>query len=250
MNQPEKCTQCDEVHIRCMAHRKAKNSADGKIHPCNRWPKHGTRNCPVHNGATKTRGSNHGNFKSGRFSKYLPKALDQQLQQLKEARQSADYFSLTEQIDLVELRISQLCSQLNTASSSKTWEDIEQARLDIMDAVKNNNPDKLTAALRTLESISAQGKKEYRAWDEVFKVQRHYNTLIQSERKKLIEDRLMLRVDEVYVMLRMIGEAVNEIKDVNDKQRLFDRIRLLSAQAGYEIEASRRLSDRLLSPDN
>lgn len=200
-------------------------------------PLKGNKGCKYHRTGTNV-GEKNGNFKHGKHSRFLPQRLDEQVAALREARKSADYLSMEEQIDITELRIKELCEQLDTPASATTWREIKTARQDIIDAIRSGDDGKLNAALTVLADISAKGTKNHRAWDELFRVQRHYNALVQSERKRLIEDRFMLRVDEVFVMLKMISTSIQKhVSDVPTRLLLAKEITTLSQQAGYEISA-------------
>lgn len=228
------CEKCNQVHTRCSGHKNRKNT-NGIWQPCMKWKAKGRKGCRFHQDGVNV-GAKNGNFKHGRFSKYAPMGVDNLLLELDESRREGEHFSLREQINLAEVRIAQLVSKLDTSSSSKTWLDIRQARLDIMNAVKSGNADQLTAALKVLESVSEAGQKEHRAWEELFKVQRQLKLLIESERKKMVEDKFMVTLDEFVIVLSMIGHAINQkVTDPEIRRELGKEVRMISQKAGFEI---------------
>ena len=228
------CKKCKQVHTRCSGHRK-RTKTDGVWTPCMRRPIKGNKGCPAHRTGL-TVGTKNGNFRHGKFSKYAPKGIDARLAELQDAKREGEYLSLGEQIDFVEVRISQLIEQLNTSASQKTWIDIKNARRDIIKAVKDGDANLMDKALKVLDDVSLKGGKEYRAWDELTRMQRHYNLLITSERKKLIEDKFMLSLEDVSIILAMIGHAINEkVKDATIRKELAKEIGLISEKAGFEI---------------
>lgn len=199
------------------------------------WPKKGMKGCKYHREGIN-KGENNGNYKHGRYSKYLPKDIGKLIDELKESRREGEMLSLADQIDLAEARIVQLVKQLDTSASEQTWRDIGSARTAIMAGIKSGDANQINAALNTLQEISQKGTKEYRAWDELFRAQRHYNTLITSERKKMIEDKFMVAVDEIGLIFEMVGQAIfNRIQDAKLRAELGSDIRFIAAKAGFDL---------------
>ncbi len=203
--------------------------------PCGNQPIKGNPNkkCRNHGGLALS-GVNHPRFKHGRFSKYIPDDLDSRLHELNESRNEGEFLSLKHQIKLVEVRLSQIEEKLGSGDSEKTWREVKEAKNEIQTALKSGNKDKIISAFQKLNLAIDEGIEEYRSWNELFKAQRQYAKLISSERKKLIEDRYMLSVDEVMILLSMVGYVIREnVSDANIRRKLANEIKIISLKSGF-----------------
>lgn len=195
----------------------------------------GRKGCQYHRDLVNV-GPANGNYKHGKYSKFAPKNIDKRIHELRELRNDADNLSLRAEIELTEVRLSQLIETLNTSASLKTFKEIRKARLDILAAVKSQDTQLMQDALVILDKISTLGAKEYRGWEELFKVQKHYESLIASERQKLMQDKFMLSITEAQIIFAMIAHAINEkVPNVQDRKAVMREIEVIAVKSGFEM---------------
>lgn len=137
----KKCLECGEVHARCIGHKKRKNSPDGKLHPCQKYPLKSRSGCRLHGGKTLL-GKAHPNFTDGRQSKYqfMPNLLATRVETL--------VFDAIENLE-TSIRIqmtleSQMYEKLGTGESSEAWIKLKTAVTDYDNAY--HIPDKNKSA--------------------------------------------------------------------------------------------------------
>jgi len=229
------CEKCGQTHSRCSGHRQKKRTSEGNYIPCGNQPIKGnsSKKCRNHGGLALS-GVKHPRFKHGRFSKYLPDDLNFRLHELNESRKAGEFLSLEHQIKLVEVRLSQIEEKLGSGDSEKTWREVKEAKNEIQIALKSGNKDKIISALQKLNLNIDEGMEEYRSWNELFKAQKQYAKLISSERKKMIEDRYMISIDDVMILLSMIVYAIQEsVPDERVRRKLVDEIKIISRKSGF-----------------
>jgi hypothetical protein len=76
--------------------------------------------CRMHGGRSLA-GSASGAFKTGRYSKYMPKRL---LERYEEAMGDPNLLALTDEIALVDARAQELLEQLNVGATPERWGDL------------------------------------------------------------------------------------------------------------------------------
>jgi hypothetical protein len=229
------CQKCGQNHPKCSAHRRKVRTPEGKMIPCGAQPikNNPNRLCADHGGKSLT-GINHPSFKSGRYSKYVNKDINARLGELQESRKEGEFLTLKHQIELVEVRISQIAQKLGSGDSALTWMEVKNARDELQSAIRAGKPELLSIAIQKLNLAIKEGEDDYRSWDELFKAQRHYERLLSSERKKMIEDKYMLSVEEVMMLLAMIGVAIKEkVQDAGIRRELVVEVQRIAEKSGF-----------------
>lgn len=226
------CKRCNQIHYLCGGHRKKRNG-EQHLTPCNRPAAKGKTNCKLHNAHAKVGVQNH-KFIHGRYSKVLPERLAHRLHTIQN-----DNFTLTEphnltpEIHIVLLRLTQLTEKLNENDSTAAWQHTETAFNEIKLALKNGDANKLKAALNEMETTIKKTRTEQKTWHEIFNVQKHYQKLVESERRRLVETKTMLSVDEAVLMFSLVLDAINRrIIDGEQKNVLRNEILLLGEKVG------------------
>lgn len=221
MNNLPTCKKCGQVHEWCQAHRKRKNTG-GKLVPCNRRPKRGDKNCRAHNAKAEYQtGERNSQYKHGKRAKthYLPGSVAERYNVLSKAQGSDNtYLLLRKEITTVQVRISQLEERVNSNSGADTWRELAGMQTKLKAAIRTADAALMSTTLKDVDELIKTGTNDYRAWDELFKTQRHLKLLVESERKRLIEDKLTLSVDEVANIFRMLVESLQE--EIDDEQLL------------------------------
>lgn len=234
MKDLEICKKCGQHHERCKGHRRRKDTSETPI-PCRKFPLNGNIAglCSICD-KRSNRGVNHPNYKDGRSSKYIPQKIQSRLDDLEESRNEGDFLSLKKQIKLWEVRISQLTEKLDGGDSFEGWKAVKKAHLELRSALLSGDQASVKTAMQNLSSAIKEGESENAVWDELRKAQLHLEKLLSSERKKMVEDKYMMSIDEVFILLGMIGGAIRDkIKDANERHELGNELKIIAQKAGF-----------------
>lgn len=194
--------------------------------PCKRAPMANGR-CSLHGGKTPG-GIASPQFKTGKYSKYLPSRL---LERYQVAAKDSDLLALREDIALIDARISDLLSRVDTGESGALWSEARKAFEDFRVANATKNADKMRTALMDLDSALERGITDYRAWNEVGQAIEQRRKLVESERKRLVEMQQMITSEQAMSLVAALTASV--------KEHVTDSATLSAIQAEFIRLASR-----------
>lgn len=151
-------------------------------------------------------------YKTGRYSRFLPSRLAARYEEM---RGDVELLELREEIGLVDTRLADLLSRVDTGESGALWRSLMQARMDLIAAKRANDLKGQGEALSFILDLISQGHADYRAWAEVGAVLEQRRKLVESERKRMIETQQMISSERAMALL---GAVVNIIKEhVDDR---------------------------------
>lgn len=198
--------------------------------PCKAWAVHGRRHCRMHGGKSLA-GAANGNFKHGRYSKYLPIRL---LEQYEDSRGDDEQLKLTEQIALLDTRIADLLLRADSGESGQLWRDTQKAYHQMQLAMDKGDRDKVSDALADLEVLLERGHADYLAWDEVQRVIELRRRLVESEQKRLQMAGQYLSTHQALTLVQALIMSVKS--HVSDREILNaiqnDLTRIIGQQSG------------------
>lgn len=180
---------------------------------CENWAVKGRETCRMHGGTTKV-GPLSANFKTGRFSKYLP----QRFADLFDAVSAGDVLDLTHDINVLSSRIADVLQRVDSGESGQLWALTQKAFAELKRAQKSGRKKDLTEAVAALGELLTKGGTDQAAWAEVKELFAQRAKLVESQRKRAIETKQMMSTDEVLGMMRYLVESVK--KHVRDPEAL------------------------------
>lgn len=202
---------------------------------CRRRAVNGKRVCTVHGGLTPG-GIASPHFKTGRYSKHLPERMAEKYQ---ESINDPELLALDAEISLVDARLEDLISRVDTGESGTLWKMAQASFMDFRAANTSGDQDKMTVALSELNRLLNLGVDDYKAWDEVGKMLEQRRKLVESERKRLMDMEQMITVERTMVLLSAVVSIIRE--NVTDRKILSaissDIGRLISTRAVQRIES-------------
>lgn len=157
-------------------------------------------------------------YRTGRYSKFLPTRLAARYE---ETRQDAALLELREEIGLVDARLADLLSRVDTGESGELWQRLMRARVELLACRKANDTPGQIIALGLILDLIGQGHADYRAWAEVGAVLEQRRKLVESERKRLVEMQQMISSERAMALL---GAVVNIIKEHVDDRAILAAI--------------------------
>jgi len=195
---------------------------------CRRRAVKGKRVCTVHGGLTPS-GIASPHFNTGRHSKHLPERLSERYL---ESINDPELLDLAADISLVDARMEDLLSRVDTGESGALWKTAQSVFFDFRSANASGDQDKMTVALTELNRILNLGVDDYKAWDEVGKTLEQRRKLVESERKRLVDMEQMITVERTMVLLSAVISVIRD--NVTDRKTL----RKISTDIGQLISSN------------
>jgi len=160
--------------------------------------------CYLHGGKTPT-GIALPQTRHGRYSKYLPSRLSGQYES---AKNDPALLELREDIALIDSRLSDLLQRVETGESGQVWKELGDAYRDLQDAMHAKNTVKTGEALQLIYALIVRGNDDYRAWTEIHEVIEQRRRLVESERKRIVEARQTLTVEQAMLMISALTDII------------------------------------------
>lgn len=181
--------------------------------------------CRNHGGAS-LRGVAAPGFRTGTASKYLrflPKRYEQIIGQLNED----DVLDLTEMIVVMKARFADVLSRTDRGESEELikkairyCDELDEAQVKAAQANREGR-DKDEAhwanvaaqAWSNIKVALKQNLSDWQTWNEAITVAVKTTRVVESQRRRLVEERLMMGIDQVQRMFFAMAEAVNRHVD-------------------------------------
>lgn len=163
-------------------------------------------------------------FKTGKYSRVLPARLTGRYE---EAVADPALLELKSEIALMDARLADLLSRVDTGESGALWGQLIEARGDLLLARRANDPIKQAEALNLILELISRGHADYRAWAEVGSVLEQRRKLTESETRRLKDAQQTLTVEKAMLLIGAIGGIIKA--HVQDRAQLAAISRDISA---------------------
>lgn len=170
--------------------------------------------------------------KTGMYSKHLPTRL---AATYAETISDKNLWELTEKAGLVNARIVELISKLDTGETGATWKKLKSVWVDLQTAMRQQDSATTILLIHEMTRLIDAGNKDYLAWAEITEQIETYRKLSESERKHQEAESRMVTAEQVMLMIAAITDIV--------RQNVTDRNQLSAISAGItrliSIDASK-----------
>ena len=194
---------------------------------CKRHASKGRNVCAIHGGKSLV-GVDSPNFRHGRYSKHLP---DQLSMRYVEALNNADLICLDDEIALLEARLSTQLDLLQRTGVN----DAALRRLKVLyrDFQRHTNAGRHQQAIRAitqLGQILEQGPDATTAWHEINELIEQRRRLVDTERKRLLDEDQVITVDRLMVLVAALVDIIRRnVASREERAAVSNEIRLLVA---------------------
>ena len=196
--------------------------------------------CRRHGGKSLS-GIAHPNYQGKGKSKYLPERMRGTYEA---ALDDPELLVLRNDIAIIDARLYDLLQRVDTGESGKLWRDAQTAYFDLLEAMRAQDVKLINSAVSKMGRCLDNGVDDYTAWDEVTKAIQQRKGLAESERKRLIEARQMISVEQAMMLLTALLTTIKEhVKDtaaLTAIQREFIRITTLGNHQIIDAESVER----------
>jgi len=165
-------------------------------------------------------------FRTGVTSKYLrflPKRYEEIIGQLNED----DVLDLTEMIVVMKARFADILSRTHRGESEalikkaiKHCDDLDEAQRKAAEANREGRSaderhwaNVASEAWLQIKAALRQNLADWQTWNEAITVATKTTRVVESQRRRLVEERLMMGIDQVQKMFFAMAEAVNRHVD-------------------------------------
>lgn len=189
---------------------------------CHKWPLKGKTRCAKHGANLEVAGPGNPAYKHGRYSKYMPPRLQERYQV---ALQDPTLLSSREDIALLDARLEDLLRRADTGEAGKTWEQLKQARVEVLQARSRRDAEGVQAAFQEILNLIQAGYADHLTWDDIRATVMDRNKLVRSEQRRLVDMRQMVTVDRLVVFVQVLaGVILEEVHDKSVARRLVGRV--------------------------
>ena len=163
----------------------------------------------MHGGKSRV-GPASGTWINGRHSKILPKRL---LADYQASRDDPEKLVLEAELAVLDARTSDLLLRVDTGESGRLWGQLRKAWTAFETARRANDPVALVTATHALGDLITAGYADWAAWDEVMGLIERRRKLVESERKRLTDERHVITIDAAMSLMNQLIDAVKEVGD-------------------------------------
>lgn len=173
--------------------------------------------CRIHGGKSLS-GPAAPAYRGKGYSKYLPINM---LDAYEAARNDDALLELSDEIALVQTRLTELIPRVSTREAGSRWRELREQHT-IMDAARRRG-DAVTMAeaMSKIESLIKAGGDDYRTWDDIYKTMERLQRLIAQEQKRRLEMHALISTDQA---VGFVSEILTIVKDVVDDPKALHTI--------------------------
>jgi uncharacterized membrane protein len=174
----------------------------------------------------------HPQLRHGRYSKYLPPRL---LGRYFESLDDEKMLHLHEEIALLDTRLADLLRRVESGESGQAWGRIAEAWEEAAVALVVMDVQGLKQAWGRFGLIIEAGNTDYAGWEEVKDLVERRRKLVESERKRDIEQKQSVRLDQAMVLVQALLSSVKNHADPTTFGAISeDFVRLIGSSARAE----------------
>lgn len=193
--------------------------------PCKR-PAMANGRCYTHGGKSLA-GIASPSFKTGRYSRYMPKRL---LDRYEAAISDKELLVLRDEIALVEVRVTDLLAALSPEAGEDAWREAQSCNEQLQSALQARDAVAARTAAVALARALQPGKEEKEIWGEITRLTDLRRKLVEAERGRLVELSQMITAEQAMMLVVAISHLVRQhVSDPEALRAISDGIRSLVA---------------------
>lgn len=135
-----------------------------------------------------------------------------------EFKKDAELLHLTNEIALVDTRMSELLDSLSEESGTQLWKRLKRHVNYYKRAVRSRHAKDAQEHLDKLFDLIEDGADEYAKWASIMDMIEHRRRVVESERKRMVEMQQMITTQQAMVFLAAVTASVK--KHVSDRKAL------------------------------
>ncbi|MDM7940158.1 MAG: hypothetical protein QUS07_07440 [Methanothrix sp.] len=182
--------------------------------------------CKNHGGKTPV-GIAAANFKTGRYSKYLP---DNLIEKFKESQSDPELLSLRDDIALIDSRLGFLLERITKLKTEELWEELNDKMDDLEDTTYTGSIQDIQKGIREIKTLLSNGTDARKTWVEIYGVLEGRRRLVESEEKRLVSMQQIITTERAMLLLAGITDTIKRhVTDVRQLDAIANDLRRLVA---------------------
>lgn len=191
------------------------------------------------NGRCRMHGGNHPtgiaspHFKHGRRSKYLTAIPSRLRSGYEAARKRSDLLELNNEIALLDTRLADVLSRVDTGEAGKLWNDLQTALTAFQNAKAKGlaGVPEMNSRLAEIEGLIHRGAGDWAAWHEISRLLEQRRKLVESERKRAVEQQEVITSQQAYLLFNALLSVIHEhVTDRDTRARIQSEFIRLTSQ--------------------
>lgn len=162
-------------------------------------------------------------YKNGTRSKYLTAIPARIASDFKSLRNRQDLLELNNEIALLDSRLLDVLRRVDSGEAGEVWKALKQAHTAFVEAKAKGlaGVPEMNVALYQMGALIERGVSDWQAWHEVSRLLEQRRKLVESERKRFVEQQEILTGKEAAMLFNALLSIVNEhVTDRDTKQRI------------------------------
>jgi hypothetical protein len=206
----------------CNGHR-----TDGQ--PCGKFAMKNKTKCMKHGGKSLV-GRAAPNYKHGGYSKYDKVLPQRMLAAYREASQDGRMLQLREEVALLDARLADLLTRVDSGESGRLWARLGTAHAEFVQARTLGKVEIMQEKLAEIGGLIAEGKSDAECWREIHATLDLRRKLVESERKRLLDAQQAVTAEQLTgFMSALLDLLTREVTDRKLLSRLSDGLYQLAA---------------------
>ncbi len=154
-------------------------------------------------------------FKTGKYSKYMPERL---LERYHDAVADPALLELDHEIALVDSRLADLLTRVDTGEAAKNWKEARDINDAIQEALLTEQYGAIVLACTALDRLISPSLNDYEAWNQLTALLDQRRKLVESQRKRMIEQQQFVTVEQALLLVTAVVDSVK--RNVKDRDAL------------------------------
>ena len=180
----------------------AKSKASGE--QCRRRAVNGSTKCQVHGGVTP-RGIASANFKTGKYSKYLPTGL---LDAYNDVQSDENLLSIRGDVELLDVLIRSKLVNLDTGESAAHWDALLKQIIKARRAYKSEDYGGLEEQLDEMEALADKRRLHYATEQEITAQLEQRRKMVDTENKIILSKENAITNEQAMLLVSALLASV------------------------------------------
>lgn len=164
--------------------------------------------CRIHGGKSPA-GIMHPNYKTGRYSKYMPQNLTEMYEQ---SRNDPHVLELVDEVGLLDSRIADRLKALDEKEAANaTWKELQSIWKQFMFAVRSDDTTSQQQLLRELNTFIQNGASKADIWYELMNLIESRRKLVDSEGRRLEVKQNIVTVEQAFSLVSTMVAVLKEV---------------------------------------